>query len=285
VLDLDEDELSTRLHRAMTGLRASPELAANVRRRQARRQRGFVAVLTGSVAAAVVVGSVMILTPPAAAPVAGTGPAVTDVAFVVEHTSATMASAVGDSVLKQREVTVNNGAGRKGETRTFVYWTDATTKGRHAERLDAHNKVLFTAVFPAGGDGITADHSAKTWWPEKFGPIGQVMSTRGFLEPAPLPDPTELKKWQVSGKLKLVGTETLNGTETLHLQFSMIGLSKDFWVDAKTYLPAKYVADGKGAGTTTVEYSWLPRTPENLAPFEVKPPAGFTKIPRPAPTT
>ncbi len=212
----------------------------------------------------------------------GAGPAMTGVAYVVEQTSVAMASGVKDSVVKQRQVTVNNG---KGETTTFVYWTDATTKGRHAERLGADNEVLFTAVFPAGGDGITADYSAKTWWPEKFGILA---STRGFMEPALPLDPADMKKWQASGGLKLIGTETVNGTETLHLHLQMPlddNQSKDFWVDAKTYLLVKYVADAKGAGTWRTEYSWLPRTPENLAPFEVKPPAGFTQIPTPAPAS
>jgi hypothetical protein len=80
-----------------------------------------------------------------------------------------------------------------------------------------------------------------------------------------------------------VGSEKLAGNDAVHLRWSTIpGFTLDLWVDATTYLPVRHISAGAKGGST-VDYTWLPRTPENLAGLDLAPPAGFTHRDRPDP--
>jgi hypothetical protein len=92
-----------------------------------------------------------------------------------------------------------------------------------------------------------------------------------------------------SGTLELLGHETVNGLDTLHLR--LFGPDRsyrvDIWVDSATYLPVRDIA-GKSSGNAgpdefpaeiaVTTYSWLPRTDENLARLVLTPPAGFVQM-------
>ena len=56
----------------------------------------------------------------------------------------------------------------------------------------------------------------------------------------------------------------------------MPSFSVDLWVDASTYLPVLQETSTGGRVTNRTTYSWLPRTPENLAKLSLVVPPGFT---------
>jgi hypothetical protein len=71
----------------------------------------------------------------------------------------------------------------------------------------------------------------------------------------------------------------MNGQNTVHLggpKPTGRGIAIDIWVDAATYLPVRIAVVSPDISVTS-RYTWLPRTPQNLAPFDLKPPTGFTQ--------
>jgi hypothetical protein len=69
----------------------------------------------------------------------------------------------------------------------------------------------------------------------------------------------------------LLGNQTINGKQTLHLRFTgTMGTGPftiDFWIDRSTYLPLRLkwkTGQLASAMTTTDQFTWLPRTSANL---------------------
>lgn len=74
------------------------------------------------------------------------------------------------------------------------------------------------------------------------------------------------------GGLSLVGHETVDGRDTLHLSRRDIApLVGDLWVDATKYL---VVRSTNALGTT--DYEWLPRTADSRSKLVPEVPPGFT---------
>jgi len=137
------------------------------------------------------------------------------------------------------------------------------------------------------GDQATVwvDYDLRKW------STGRMTDKHG---PSPIPDITDansIRAAVANGTLQLVGKETVDGLDTLHLQ--LIGPQRmyriDMWVDVKTYLPVQEIAVKSGGGTgeaefpaahaVTAKYDWLPRTEENLARLVLTAPPGFERVP------
>ncbi|HEV2781196.1 MAG TPA: hypothetical protein VGX25_17580 [Actinophytocola sp.] len=112
--------------------------------------------------------------------------------------------------------------------------------------------------------------------------------------PSAIPDITDADSIRTAitdGTVELVGRETVDGLDTLHLR--LFGPNReyriDMWVDSRTYLPVREIAAKSSGGTgdqefpsahaVTTTYDWLPRTPDNLARLVLTPPAGFERLP------
>ena len=109
--------------------------------------------------------------------------------------------------------------------------------------------------------------------------------------------PDTIRMQLADGLLIVIGHETLDGRDTIHLkQHLPAGIPAEFvpsdiWVDASTYLPIREVEHNALTGTDTViHFEWLPDTSENLAKTVFKAPAGlvdrvhvmtFSNFPRP----
>ena len=98
--------------------------------------------------------------------------------------------------------------------------------------------------------------------------------------------PDTIRMQLADGLLVVIGHETLDGRDTIHLkQHLPAGIPAEFvpsdiWVDASTYLPIREVEHNALTGTDTViHFEWLPDTSENLAKTVFKAP-GWARRPR-----
>jgi hypothetical protein len=95
-------------------------------------------------------------------------------------------------------------------------------------------------------------------------------------------DADALKKAIDTGRMELIGSESIDGRQTHHLRlFAEIrGYQIDLWVDSTTYLPVRQTTatlDEPAKKVMTTDYDWLPRDEENLAKLTLTPPPGFVK--------
>jgi hypothetical protein len=95
-------------------------------------------------------------------------------------------------------------------------------------------------------------------------------------------DADALKQAIDEGRMELIGAETIDGKPTHHLRLfaTRRGYQIDLWVDSTSYLPVREtstVIDGPDKPVMTSDYTWLPRTEENLAKLELTPPPDFVR--------
>ncbi|WP_326561173.1 hypothetical protein [Micromonospora sp. NBC_01796] len=303
---LNEDQLGqqlgTRLHDEMAGLGAPSGLTATLHRRHNRRTWGLRVAGGVPVVAAIALAASLTLSPAGTSPntnASGTGntgsivdnaPDMLTVSFVSERTTSALGN-LTDSVQHARSE-FKDGKGRT--TLTNERWVDAKTGRERTDEQDVQTKGTITVVKSGNGnDAIVIDHQRKKWWNDQIaampqgvevtvtqGPNGERIETpTGKKAVGPLMDPAELKDALATGTLKLVGEETLDGKATVHLQWVPVPSSTtDIWVDAESYLPVRKVSAGPKA-IDTVDFEWLPRTPENLAKLEGAAPADYKKLP------
>ncbi|GAA2388082.1 hypothetical protein [Dactylosporangium salmoneum] len=266
------DRLRGRMRAATAGVEAGPALAGAVRRRHARQTLALRAAIALPLAAVVATAGALATTggdhaPPAAGAGSGApqGGALRDVAFVTAQTGAALARA-DDYV---RVVTWKAGA---GET-----WRSSVDGGTHRERKDVSGaagpmrSMLARGTLATGAYLLVVDYQHRAWWDTATPPTGRSADAgvvRQLMWPNPYEDPRHILVLLDAKRLRLVGPEAVGGHETLHL--SATDGSTDLWVDGATYLPVRQT------GALTVDYEWLPRTPENLARFELAAPDGFT---------
>jgi stage V sporulation protein SpoVS len=266
--DVLERELRYRLHEEMSGMTASPDLAATVRRRHRRRTWALrsAAVIPAVVAVAF---AVALVAKPGTDP--SGGPELLDVNSVSQQTSAALENA-GDYVRHQHYV--------YSDGYTYDEWVDVTAEAHRIEEY-AGGSVRSATVYRGEGpeNALTVNYADRTYTRFAMAELrlaeGQPNDNayRGdFLKP------DEIRGLAADGRLQLVGSESVNGTDTVHLRWLQVeGFTLDLYVDAGSYLPVRMVAAG-AKGSSTSDFTWLPRSPENLARFTLDVPAGFTEV-------
>lgn len=302
--------VGTRLRQEVAGVRAAPNLVAQLRRRQLRRTlavRAAIATpMVAAVAAAILVTTAGPPSPGGRAPQAGGGVPSTDSGPVrletVAHVQAQTIKALGrasDYVIYSKTIHDGDPYGVYEEQ-----WLDKATQ---RSRVDYYGGGPRIRVGGSGGKPVFTLEPDPTpgrvelRLSQSFsGPLGdQVMvqvnyydrmwHQERYTQDAPSavdPDITDadaVRKAIADGTLELLGEEKVDGFDTLHLR--LYGPEKssylDMWVDAKSYLPVKEISDKSPADpdslTLNTTYRWLPRTEENLARLELTPPPGFKR--------
>jgi hypothetical protein len=271
--------LGTRLAAEVADVQAAPGLGAAVRRRYARRTWALRAVVATPVAAVLALVAAVATVDggghPARPPVAhGTtgAPAVRDVAYVHARTIQALDGLSG-YVVRTHAVSTGTGFATDG-------WSDAATGRRRYDTIAPSGQRRTTALISTSDPTVVIDYENHTWWSYPARVVSPpTLKPGGGGDQAPLSveSPEEIRKALDTGRLELLGTERIGDRETLHVRLTGLPapITVELWVDATTYLPVREDVTKDGAGHGVTDYTWLPRTPENLAAFDVAPPAGF----------
>jgi hypothetical protein len=278
------ERLGAQLHEETADLHPAPGLTATLRRRQAKRTLGVrLAVIVPLVAATAT--SALVATSGPGGRAAPHASDLDDVAYV----SAQIQDALGNvSDYVCRATAVGDGrALHDVDGGTETHQIDMKTAAYRFDAYGPGGRRLSSSSSTAGPtrDGLVTtlvvNYPQRTWRTVQS-PIRQPPELPGGVAPIPFEDPVKIRDDIASGRVTLLGEERVNGRDTLQLRVLYSGdgyrIQMDLWVDSRTYLPIRYFAEAEVAGdriTSTVDYSWLPRTPENLAALELRPPAGF----------
>ncbi len=118
------------------------------------------------------------------------------------------------------------------------------------------------------------DYSTRSWY--QTGPV-PIMKGHGRLLGW---TPDVVRKLLSIKGLTLVGHETINGRDTLHLaRHDIAPISGDLWIDPTTYLIVR-----SSNPLATTDYQWLPRNAASLAQLIPVIPPGFAFRGRPPAT-
>jgi hypothetical protein len=299
-------QLGARLRQETDDLRAAPDLVHTLRRKQTRRTwmiRG--ATLTAVAAAAAI--AVVITTTGGRAPVeqrqaappprtgTTTEAPVVNLAYVQQRTIEAVGKAADYVIFAKNTY----GGGYYDEWidkatqryRNDVYDKSVTMRGTAADgkitvpaqppQVPVHLHQSHAVSGPPGDQTVTTiDYDARTW------SVGHLTDRPEPASNVDVTDADSVRKAITSGTVSLVGKETLDGRDTLHLRVFGPDHSYriDMWVESTSYLPVREAA-AKSTGpdefpesaTVTTTYTWLPRTEENLAKLTLTPPPGFTR--------
>jgi hypothetical protein len=135
---------------------------------------------------------------------------------------------------------------------------------------------------------IGVDYTNRSWSSRTFNNV-LTPQLRAGLRPAALcqcePFETALSN-EIDRHVALLNDQTIDGQAAFHLRFTWaLNQSSsapgqrtrvDLWINTSTFLPIRETTSTTGQRTTTEDYSWLRRTPANLAKLRVVVPAGFT---------
>ncbi|GAA1410995.1 hypothetical protein [Catellatospora coxensis] len=270
-----EEELAAGMREHTADLRPSADLLDRAVRRNRRRTAGR-AVGTGVFGLAAVVAVAMTAlggTP--AAPTADPGlrpaPELLTVGMVSERAVAALA---GDDVQHVVSTTTHQGTTEHGE-----WWFDQTTGDSRITHLPApggastmdlwqvvrDDTLTMTQVFHDDRSFVRDERRLNGLRPS--GPAGGT--------------PEELRAALQRGDgYTLVGPVDLDGRAVLHLRLEFEDGSDELWVDAETYRAVrretvKHTPDGDARNR--LDFEWLSRTPDSLAPLTVTIPTGYTQ--------
>ena len=138
---------------------------------------------------------------------------------------------------------------------------------------------------------VTVDYWNRTWR-SKTQRIKLTPSLRAALRPAALCQCDPLQTTQpneIDLHVTLLNDQTIDGQPTFHLRFtwavarsSVASTRVDLWINTSTFLPIRETTSTTSSRNAITEgYSWLPRTPTNIAKLRVVVPPGFTHQPSP----
>ena len=272
---LTEDQVAARLHAVVDDIQAPANLAAAVRRRHTRRARALTTLTALPVAAAVV--AVVAL---AAAPSRPAPPNLRNAAYVADHTVAALDAASDRVVHIRGAISGQTPDGKTPDGKTLEQWRDPAGSRWRVDETGPDGMPRRAMLVTGPDDGtrtvLAVDYADHAWWTYRLVPP-DMPSDVWWITTLDGPDDVRdaLRLWA----LHVVGTERVDGRETVHLGGARptgTGIAIDIWVDAASYLPVR-VAIVSPDMSITSRYTWLPRTPRNLAPFDLKPPTGFTQ--------
>jgi hypothetical protein len=214
-----------------------------------------------------------------AAPQAASTEQLRDVAYVKTQTLNALAKA-SDYVNRSHATYIGGSSGDM--------WVDAATqRTRYDEYAADGSPVQSTAASgPEGSDStFSVDYVNRVWWGEKSTASKQPVKPSATHPPSlASDDPAGIRNDLAKGTLQLLGEERVDGIDTLHLRLTAkaANFAMELWVDKATFLPYKRILDKSGKMTATPTetdvYTWLPRTPANLAHLDLTAPAGFSKL-------
>jgi hypothetical protein len=176
-------------------------------------------------------------------------------------------------------------------------WLDETTGRRSSLRIDAagepeYETAMSLPVTHADGS-VTAtvfsiDHRRREVV-QSTSPVFPEDLEQGFGED------DFLRQQVTAGALRADGTEMVDGRELVRLVPVEVATGSDpaedgrppamdrgtnvHWVEPDTYRPIKRLSYGGTANEATETYTYLPRTPQNLALLEPDIPADFRGVP------
>ncbi|EXG81483.1 hypothetical protein [Cryptosporangium arvum] len=269
-----DEELSFAMRSRVAGERldgaALVAAAERAHRRRRTARRGAVFAAGGLTLAAAVTGVVALSGTPTA--VTPTAPPPAEVAVrPVSYVVARASDAIDRNKSKVTYVRTHTTA--NGETRDEEEWWDGATGDwrRHGDGVDA-------AITTDGTRDkfLVIDHTTRTWWAVTYPATDQQGSWSKQDVQAAL---------QEKGKFVLVGEESLDGRATLHLRADPAKRDRtelDLWVDASTYDLVRTVSRLKPSGTpdvivSTYDYTFVPRSAEELERFRLEPPADYRR--------
>jgi hypothetical protein len=164
----------------------------------------------------------------------------------------------------------------------FAVWRDAASRRECATTyLNGRlNKEIVTSADQSRKVTVlVVDHVSRAWWTYRMddGPATPPAGARPVGDPA---DPATIRAAISNGDLQILGHDRVDGRDTLRLRLTPRPQKKepayqDIWVDAASYLPLQTIMLAGGYSATTT-FTWLPRTPANLANLDLVPPAGYT---------
>jgi hypothetical protein len=124
---------------------------------------------------------------------------------------------------------------------------------------------------------LAVDYAGRAWWTYRLNEPEEPTDVSAWI--AMFDGPEDVRDALRLWSLHVAGTERVDGQETVHLAGAKPtgrGIAIDIWVDVATYLPVRIAIVSPDISVTS-RYAWLPRTPQNLTPFALTPPTGFTQ--------
>ncbi|WP_144121646.1 hypothetical protein [Catellatospora sichuanensis] len=270
-----EDELAAGMREHTADLRPSADLLDRAARRNRRRTAGR-AVGTGvfGLAAVVAVALTALGGTPAAPPVdtgAQPAPQLLTVAQVSERAVAALDV---DDVQHITSSVTFRGTVEHGE-----WWFDQQTGDSRIIHLAAPGGAVKQDLWQVVRDGKLAMtqvfHDDRSFLRLER-PLNGVQPTG----PAGA-TPDELRAALKRGDgYTLVGPVELDGRAVLHLRFEFEDGTDELWVDAETYRAVRRETvkrTPEGDARNRMDFEWLPRTAESLAPLQAEVPNGYTQ--------
>jgi hypothetical protein len=173
------------------------------------------------------------------------------------------------------------------------------------DEFPGQSTTLWTWTAPGVDTVLSIDYQHHTWSKSTFpapapppAPSADPPAPGAYLFNAkavsgPEPSATSIASLFHQPGVEVIGSATIDGTTTYELMIPSRkangqvdgGKSLRAWVDARTYLPVRIamglpvgggpVSDADATPPAWQDYTWEPATPQALAVFDVKPPAGF----------
>jgi hypothetical protein len=280
----------------------APELRADAQRSLGPRPRSLTRLVVASASAAAVAAAALLATGTGGSSSRNTArqvaPSQTEVltAQVVYRSLAALETASG---YVERVV-------HRDSSGSLTSWRGPT---QLLDEVPGQRATLWT--WAAGVDTVlSVDYQHHTWSKSTFsaptplsGPIGTPPPPGAYLFPlkalnGPEPGATTISALFHQPGAEVIGTATIDGISTYALRIPaldangkpVIGKGITAWVNTSTYLPVR-IALGMTAGPDpkstalpagTEDFIWEPATPQNLAVFNLEPPAGFHQTTNPA---
>jgi hypothetical protein len=305
-----ETQLSHDLHRLASGQPFTPDLAEIKQLARQRHRRGLARRGTTAAGAVVLAAGGLFLGVHGSSGDHGTagtavGTAVGPAASAAPSRSATAGPTVRTETVayvaeqvKAALASVNNDVVRDDQVRTGqindsgTNWTDSRT-GNEFEILTSSTtgkSLSWLSTSSVNGvltaHQVVAEYSTRTWFAEALRLTAALPRGSSVNDSSPVMTPAEIKTWLDSGKLAIVGHQSINGHDTIGLRGPWVRGYRELWVDSRTFLPVRvfvdYYASTSGPSQDlklTGNLTWLPRT-ESLVNMvnHVHIPAGFNRV-------
>jgi len=270
---LTEDRVAVRLHAGVDDIHAPTNLAAAVRRRHKRRTRALTGLTALSMVAAAVAAVALVAAP--TRPTRPDQPNLRNAAYVAERAVAALEGAA-DRMAHIRGTIAAQGM----DGQTLEQWRDPAGSRWRVDALGPDGQPRRTMLV-AGPDGgtrtvLTVDYADRAWWTYR---LEQPDTPSDVSWISMFDDADDIREALRLWSLHLIGNERVDEQDTVHLggpKPTGRGIAVDIWVDAATYLPVRITVVSPDLSMVS-RYTWLARTPENLTPFDLKAPTGFTQ--------